>query len=291
MRCGDFSAAWEISDRMLSARRGVPCWDQPRHLQYIWNGQPLAGQRVLIRCYHGLGDTVQFIRYVPLVKHLAAHTSVWVQPELLPLLRSMLIVDELIPLHDGTPEVEYDVDMELMELPHVFRTTLDTIPTAVPYLRVPEVRRFADDELHVGVVWRSGGWDDRRSIATALLAPLAEIEGVRLHPLQLGSAAAEWPSQWGENLATGDAVELARTMRSLDRVISVDSFPLHLAGALGVRTWALLHSDPDWRWMLNRTDTPWYPTMRLWRQPRAGDWESVIEAVAASLRACRATSR
>src|SRR4051794_40948305 len=110
MRHGDFSAAWEISDAVLHAHAGVPCHDWPRHFQYVWNGVSLAGQRVLIRCYHGLGDTVQFIRFAPWVKAIAREVIVWAQPELLPLLRTAAGIDRLLPLHDGTPDIDYDVD-------------------------------------------------------------------------------------------------------------------------------------------------------------------------------------
>jgi hypothetical protein len=117
MQRGAFEAAWGISDAVLRARAGVPCGHWPRHLQYIWDGTPLAGKRVLVRCYHGLGDTIQFIRYVPLIKEIAREVMVWAQPALLPLLRTLRGIDLLLPLHDGTPDVEYDVDVESMELP------------------------------------------------------------------------------------------------------------------------------------------------------------------------------
>jgi hypothetical protein len=285
MRRGDFEVGWRICDRVLETRRGVPCWHLPRHEQYLWDGTPLDGRRVLIRCYHGLGDTIQFIRYVPAVMEIAREVIVWAQPPLIPLLETVEGIDRLLPLHDGVPDVGYDIDVELMELAHVFRTTLSTIPCRVPYLHVSPahgVRR--GDGLHVGIVWRSGGWDDRRSVPTALLEPLAQLPNVQLHPLRQGSAAAEWPEGWGRSFATDDPVELARRMRALDLVVSVDSFPLHLAGALGVPTWALLHADPDWRWMLHREDSPWYPSMRLWRQRGPGDWSDPIKRIAGALR-------
>src|ERR671932_14884 len=139
MRRGAFEAAWAISDAVLRARAGVPCWHWPRHLQYIWDGTPLAGKRVLGRCYHGLGDTIQFIRYAPLIKAIAAEVIVWAQPPLLPLLEMVQGIDQLLPLHDGVPEVEYDVDVEVMELPHIFRTTPETIPLTISYLHVDPI--------------------------------------------------------------------------------------------------------------------------------------------------------
>src|SRR3712207_6559067 len=139
MRRGEFEAAWALSDAVLRARAGVPCWHLPRHLQYIWDGTPLAGKRVLVRCYHGLGDTIQFIRYVPLVSAIAAEVIVWAQPALIPILRTVRGIGRLLPLHTGAPAVEYDLDVEVMELPHVFRTTLATLPAEVPYLHVEPV--------------------------------------------------------------------------------------------------------------------------------------------------------
>jgi hypothetical protein len=283
MRRGDFAAAWEISDRVLRQRGEVSSRDLPRHLQSVWDGEPLDGKRVLVRCYHGLGDTIHFIRYVPLVKAVAAEVIVWAQPELLPLLRGVRGIDRLLPLHHGKPEAGYDIDVEIMELPHVFRTTLQTLPAEIPYLHVQPARIPDDAQPAVGIVWRAGDWDERRSIPFPLLAPLARVPGIALHVLQRGSGLAERPAGFGIVSGTDDVLQAARVMRALDLVISVDSMPAHLAGALGVPVWNLLHAEADWRWMEGRTDSPWYPTMRLFRQEQPGEWEPVISRVAAAL--------
>ncbi len=283
MRRGDFAAAWEISDRVLRQRGEVSSRDLPRHLQSVWDGEPLDGKRVLVRCYHGLGDTIHFIRYVPLVKAVAAEVIVWAQPELLPLLRGVRGIDRLLPLHHGKPEAGYDIDVEIMELPHVFRTTLQTLPAEIPYLHVQPARIPDDSQPAVGIVWSAGGWDERRSIPFPLLAPLARVPGIALHVLQRGSELAERPAGFGIVSGTDDVLQAARVMRALDLVISVDSMPAHLAGALGVPVWNLLHAEADWRWMEGRTDSPWYPTMRLFRQEQPGEWEPVISRVAAAL--------
>lgn len=284
MRRGAFEAAWAISDAVLRARAGVPCWHWPRHLQYVWDGTPLAGKRVLVRCYHGLGDTIQFIRYAPLIKEIAREVMVWAQPALLPLLQTMRGIDRLLPLHDGTPDVEYDVDVESMELPHIFRTTLATIPAEIPYLHVTPAALPRHGRLAVGLVWASGDWDHaRRSIPFSLLAPLAAVPGVALYMLQRGPALANYQHGVGILAGSDDVVEAARIMRALDLVISVDTMPAHLAGALGVPVWTLLDTAADWRWMEGREDSPWYPTMRLFRQERPGVWESVIARVVAEL--------
>jgi hypothetical protein len=282
MRSGDWARAWEFSDRAVEARRGVPCWKWPRHLQYIWDGTPLHGRRVLIRCYHGLGDTVQFIRYVPLVKRIAKEVTVWAQPVLIPLLSRVQGIDRLLPLHDGVPECDYDVDVEIMELAHVFRTTVATVPDARVFAGLDWRPAHEPDALHVGLVWQAGGWDERRSLPPSALEPWWNIPGVCWHILQRGSALSTSPSRCV--MDGSDAPEVAaEVMRTLDLMISVDSFPAHLAGALGVPTWTLLQRDADWRWMLARDDSPWYPTMRLFRQLRAGEWEEVVERVGTEL--------
>jgi hypothetical protein len=282
---GDFAAGWEISDRIYAARRGQPRHVGPRHEQILWDGAPLHGRRVLLRCYHGLGDTIQFIRYAPLVKAIAREVIVWAQPELLPLLRTADGIDALLPLHEGTPEVECDRDVELMELPYIFRTNEKTIPAHVPYLHWPEKISPSPRSaaLQVGLVWCSGNWDSRRSVPLAELEPLTRIRGVTLHALQRGSALAEWPSDWGPISGADEIESLAAKMLELDLIISVDSMPAHLAGALGRRVWTLLSANADWRWMEHRVDSPWYPTMRLFRQPSLGNWRAPIQQIAAAL--------
>ena len=291
MRRGDLAAAWAVSDAVLRGRGGAPRWHLPRHEQWVWDGRPLDGKRVLVRCYHGLGDTLQFIRYAPPLKEVAAEVTVWAQPALLPLLATVAGIDRLLPLHDGVPEVEYDVDVEVMELPHVFRSTLETLPAEVPYLHADPAPLPRDGRLAVGLVWRAGDWDDRRSVPPGELAPLAALPGVALHLLQRGPALAERRAGLGVVSGSDDVAEAARVMRALDLVVTVDSMPAHLAGALGVPVWTLLHAESDWRWMEGRDDSPWYPTMRLFRQPRPGDWSSVIARVAEALGARAATAR
>ena len=283
IRRGDFAAAWRVSDAVLRGRGGESCAHLPRHEQWVWNGAPVDGKRVLVRCYHGLGDTLQFIRFAAPLREVAREVIVWAQPELIPLLSTARGIDRILPLHDGAPDAAFDVDVEVMELAHLFRSTPATLPSAVPYLHADPAPLARDGRLGVGVVWRAGDWDERRSIPPALLSPLAELSGVTIHVLQRGSGLHERPPGFGVLSGSDDVLETARAMKALDLVISVDSMPAHLAGALGVPVWTLLHADPDWRWMQGRDDSPWYPTMRLFRQPRAGDWAAVIARVAAEL--------
>lgn len=287
MRAGEWADAWRVSDRVLAAHAGVPCWDRPRHEQWIWDGSPLDGRRVLVRCYHGLGDTLQFIRYAPLLRGIGVDATFWVQPALIPLLRTMGDIGTLLPLHDGEAGVDYDVDVEIMEFAHVFRSTPRTLPADVPYLHAEPAARPADGRLHVGLVWKAGDWDDRRSIPAGLLAPLAEVPGVAIHVLQRGAGRDERPASLGVDAGADDPLEAARIMRALDLVVTVDSMPAHLAGALGVPVWTLLQRDADWRWMSGRHDSPWYPTMRLFRQQAQGEWEPVIARVADALKSFR----
>jgi hypothetical protein len=171
-----------------------------------------------------------------------------------------------------------------LERPYVFRSSLRSLPAAVPYLHAGRPASIAHDgRLAVGLVWHAGsGWDARRSIAPSFLRPIAELPGVQLHLLQRGPALASC-ADMGVVSGSDDVEHAARVMAALDLVISVDSMPAHLAGALGRPVWTLLHRGADWRWMEGRDDSPWYPTMRLFRQHRAGDWEPVIGRVAREL--------
>lgn len=284
MQRGDFAAAWAISDAVMQARRrsGDTCWHWPRHLQYVWTGAPLAGRRVLVRCYHGLGDTIQFARFAAPLRRIAREVVFWTQPALIDLLATVEGIDEVLPLHDGVPQTHYDVDIESMEVAHALRVDAGSMP-AVPYLQAPRAAIDADGELAVGLVWQAGGWDTRRSVPATLLRRLADVPGVQLYSLQRGDAAREAATIGARDIGCDDSVETAARMCGLDRIICVDTMAAHLAGALGCPTWTLLHAQCDWRWPENGARTVWYPTMRLFRQPRAGDWHPVINDVCAAL--------
>jgi hypothetical protein len=285
MRRGDFESAWKISDEIFYERRGVRCHAWPRHLQWLWDGGSLDGKRILIRCYHGLGDTVQFIRYAPMLAARAKAVTIWTQPALTSLIGTMPGVGSVLPLHDGTPEADFEADVEVMELPYIFRTTIETVPARIPYFFIGDSWPRRHPELAVGVAWRAGPWDRRRDVPFPLITRLAEVPGVRFYILQQRTNSHERHKKFHGAIDDNyDALDTARLMRQLDLVISVDSLPAHLAGALGVPTWTLLIKDADWRWMENRDDSPWYPTMRLFRQTDPGDWSPVIARVAAELR-------
>ena len=286
MRRGEFGTAWRISDELLRRHLAAPSdpRDVPRHQQVIWNGASLRGKRVLVRCYHGLGDTIQFIRYIPLLKAIAAHVTVWAQPSLITLLSTTDGIDSMIPLHNGTPDCDYDADVEVMELPYVFRTTIEAIPARVPYFHV-DASALDDCKMKVGLVWRGGDWDPRRDVPFDLFTQLAELQEISFYALQQEATAFEHHQSFKKILPPGaEALTTARVMRALDLIVSIDSMPAHLAGALAVPIWTLLQKNADWRWMSDRSDSPWYPTMRLFRQEQAGDWQPVVAQVKRELR-------
>jgi hypothetical protein len=197
-------------------------------------------------------------------------------------------------LHDGAPEVAFDCDIEIMELAHALRVDAQSVACTVPYL-FPKPLPFSlptsmskslpkyGTMLRVGLVWRAGDWDQRRSIPGRALSILAHVSGVQLYSLQYGPGSEEAAAIPAHDVSSSDAERTAALLRGLDLVISVDTFVAHLAGALGVPVWLLLRSECDWRWMNGRSDCIWYPSMRLFRQQRAGDWNSVIVDAACAL--------
>jgi hypothetical protein len=280
LRAGDFERAWSISDRSLHqyCASGAVKHTGERHRQRIWQGEALAGRRVLIRCYHGLGDTLQFIRFAKPLRAIAREVVVWAQPELLSLLRKVEGVDAVLPLHDGTPAVSYDVDIEVMELAHALRATPQMIASRIPYLPQParRRRRIPSEPFAVGLVWEAGNWDRRRSVDPKLLARLTSEAGARLYSLQQGQArqaAAAIPAQ---DIAVANIDDLTVVLMELDLIIAVDTMVAHLAGGLGAPVWTMLHTDCDWRWPASGRETVWYPTMSLFHQKACGDWNSVV---------------
>ncbi|RFZ82778.1 ADP-heptose--LPS heptosyltransferase [Mucilaginibacter terrenus] len=285
MKCmlrGDFKKAWQFSDKAMAegVNRDI---NLPRHFQNIWDGTPLNGKRVLVRCYHGLGDTIQFIRYVPKLRQIAKEVIVWAQPALLDLLKSVNGIDRLIPLHDGAPDVEYDVDIEVMELPYIFRSTIETLPSEVPYLQVSPTILANNSHLSVGIVWRAGNWNPGRCLPFSAVKPLLDRHDVNFYILQDDAVNAGWDKSSGVHPGSFNLYDYARVISGLDLLITVDSMPAHLAGALNVPVWTLLHADPDWRWMSNGDYSPWYPSMRLFRQQEQGNWSSVVDRVSFEL--------
>ena len=256
----------------------------------LWSGETIGNRVILLHAEQGLGDTLQFCRYAPLIA-TCARTVLVVQPPLVRLLSRLPGVTEIVAHGKKLPS--YDLHCSLLSLPRLVGTTLDTIPASIPYLTAdPALAAHWREQLtglsglRVGLVWAGGkmleGDSRRRSITLDLMAPLAEAPGVSFISLQKGEPAAQAANPpAGMNLHdfTADLHDFADTaalVDGLDLVISVDTAVAHLAGALGKPVWLLNRFDTDWRWLLDRDDSPWYPTLRQFRQPALGDWASVI---------------
>ena len=279
MLLGDFERAWQETDRIESRRRQ----GMRAEGQLVWDGTAFDGRVVLLRCDHGLDDAIQFIRYVPLLRAKCSKLVVKAKPILLPLLETIPGIDGVISLSD--PDPAFDVQIESIELPYAFRTTLSTIPNRIPYIHVETkcAHKSDSDDFTIGLSWATGPWNNERSIRLKDLKSLRDVPGLTFHSLQWGSASAEaFGHEHGLNIRNAsvpvmeDLIETAMAISQVDLVVTVDTMIAHLAGALGKPVWVLLNFDCDWRWMLEREDSPWYPTMRLFRQPRAGDWSAPI---------------
>jgi len=272
---------------------GHPEFAQPR-----WGGEELHGKTILLHAEQGLGDCIQFIRYAPMVAKRGGRIVVACHKPLLRLLRGQLNIEALWPEFEEVGR--FDVHCPVLSLPMVFDTTLETIPRDVPYLRCDEemARRWRekvglrDGRMRVGIVWagRPEHHHDRwRSMRLEQFGTLAKVAGTRWFSLQKGEAAAQAarPPEGMEivdfTADLGDFADTAGLVEQLDLVITVDTAVAHLAGAMGKRVWVMLPTLPDWRWMLKGEKSPWYPTIRLFRQEKQGDWRGVMERVAEEL--------
>ncbi|MGN6578932.1 MAG: tetratricopeptide repeat protein [Bordetella sp.] len=296
LRAGDLARgfqAYRWRFRIHEARPAIACPE--------WEGEPLAGKRLVIFHEQGAGDSLQFVRYVPMAAAFGAHVTLLVPPVLTRLLRASLPGIDVV---DRLPDsAVFDFQVPMLSLPAVLGTTLDTIPADVPYLAADRVEAQAWAQrlaaarpgLNVGLVWagssKPASYDGRRSLKPAQLTPLAAVCGIRWISLQIGEPAEEArkpPAEfhvidWTNEIR--DYADTAALVVNLDLVITVDTSVAHLAGALGRPVWILSRYDGCWRWLLNRGDSPWYPTARLFHQPAMGDWQSVIADVAAALQA------
>jgi hypothetical protein len=267
----------------------------------LWRGEDITGKVLLAHAEQGLGDTLQFVRYVRLIKREGG--------------RVVIAVPEALRrfFQDNFPDIEvvdraltggrFDYRVSLMSLPSIFDTTLQKVPNTVPYHFADPQRvarwseRIGPEGFRVGIAWQGNAKykrDRDRSIRLAEFAPLARVPGVRVISLQSAGSGADQLRTKPEGMRVeelGEAItsnpdgfrEVAAAMMNLDLLIMSDTGPAHLAGALGRPVWLALSRYPDWRWMRDREDTPWYPTMRLWRQRTAGDWADVFGRMAAEL--------
>lgn len=278
MRAGDFERAWAINDRDLAMLAYPPKHTGPRHLQRIWRGEDLTGKHVLVRCYHGLGDTIQFLRFMRPLRDIARSVTVWCQSELLPLVQRAAGVDRAFALHDGAPDVDFEVDIEIMEVPHAIKARREHVEMRAPYVSLPpavEPTLPHERGLAVGLVWEVGNWDKRRTVPPPLLRHLA-VPGVTLCSLQRGARTCELAEIGARDVSTPDVTVLGHHLRRLDLLICVDTMVAHLAGALGRDAWVMLHADCDWRWPSAGSHSFWYPSLRLFHQRTPGDWDLVL---------------
>ena len=305
LHLGDFRRGWlEYELRFANQPTPPPTYSKPR-----WEGAILPDSTILLDAEQGLGDTIQFVRYVPLVKERVGRVILRCQNPLVKLLRPLREADWLIAQDEPIPK--FDLWSPLLSLPALFTPTIESIPKRVPYLSVdPAVHRFWSprleklDGLRVGINWQGNpafAKDRFRSVPLACFEPLARIPGVRLVSLQKGAGTEQIRRQAAPfpvvdlgldlNEIHGAFIDTAALLQSLHLVVTVDSSLAHLAGSLGAETWVALPNIPDWRWLRGREDTPWYPTMRLFRQTRIGDWSDVVSRMAAGIRSIIARQR
>lgn len=284
-----YERRWEKADYKVYRRH----FEQPQ-----WQGEDLAGKTILLHAEQGFGDAIQFVRYSPLVAALRSRVLLECPRELKNLFLSVPGIEAVIGR--GEPLPPFDLHCPLLSLPARFQTRLETVPHRVPYLfpdrRLVEVWKGrmvgTEGKLRVGLVWAGNPEhlnDHNRSIPFEQLHPLQEGPGILFFSLQLGQEKRRGEDFQKRLIDLTDLIcdfsDTAAIIENLDLVISVDTAVAHLAGAMGKNVWILLPFSPDWRWLLDREDSPWYPTMRLYRQPSPGDWGSVMERVKKDLQA------
>ncbi|MGD0431525.1 MAG: tetratricopeptide repeat protein [Acetobacteraceae bacterium] len=289
---GRFSEGWTAYE----TRWDAPNHDRPHPDYRVLDPDQVAGQRVLVKEEQGRGDVIQFLRYLRLLAARGARIHLSIYDDLVPLALEMPDIE--VVLTSDADETEYDLLTSIMSLPLAFHTELETIPAEVPYLRTPAAR-IARMRHHlgpasaprVGLIWAGSRASQARSaIPPATLEPLLRRPAIEFHCLQkeLRDEDRSWLDRTGlvttHDAMLRDFADTAALIEAMDLVISIDTAVAHLAGALAKPVWIMLAFNPDWRWMLGREDSPWYPTARLFRQSKPGDWEGVVSAVADALR-------
>ncbi|MFQ5962996.1 MAG: tetratricopeptide repeat protein [Candidatus Scalinduaceae bacterium] len=289
---GKLEEGWpEYEWRLCTKDDALKNFKQPQ-----WDGSPLNGQHILVHAEQGFGDTIHFVRYLPMVKAQGGYVLFECQRGLSKLLENCAGIDEIV---ERTPDKEttnqFDVHVPLLSLPGIFGTTLDTIPSDIPYITVDpklvdqwHMRLDHNNDFKIGIVWAGSPKhkkDRYRSCSLANFVPLFNIPGLSFYGLQKGPTLVEaFDPPKGMKLTNlenelNDFADTAAVIANLDLVISVDTAVAHLAGAIGKPVWNLLHSAPDWRWLLDHDDSSWYPSMRLFRQTQFNDWIGVFERV------------
>ncbi|MBI3446386.1 MAG: tetratricopeptide repeat protein [Magnetospirillum sp.] len=303
---GDYREGWHLYEARWGCRRGQEARrhaDKPQ-----WRGEDIAGRTLLLWSEQGFGDTLQFVRYAPMAAARGARVVLEVQPALVSLFQGMEGVDKVVAAGAGGEAC--DVQAPLMSLPLAFATELDSIPATIPYLHAPAERlapwrdrlsAALPEGKRVGLVWAGESRehdieclliDRRRSLALAQLAPILEVAGASFVSLQVGRHGAQalaFPALADLTAAITDFADTAALIQGLDLVICVDTSVAHLAAAMGKPVWLLSRFDGCWRWLKDRDDSPWYPNVRLYRQPEPSDWDTPIARIAADLKAFTAS--
>lgn len=297
---GGLARGWEGYDWRWRLKDHTP----PREFaQPVWQGGEIKGLQIFVYAEQGAGDCIQFARYLPELARLGARVIVECPRSLVRLIGTIQGLEQVVAKGDALPA--FDRSCALMSLARCFKTTIDSIPASVPYLgspgktpELPRVARANSDHLKIGLAWAGNPThqnDRHRSIPLEVMQPLLAWTGATYYSLQVKQGQASGPEPLESRLVDlspliRDYSDTAALVGQLDLVISVDTSVAHLAGALGCRVWLLLPYAPDWRWLLGRADSPWYPTMRLFRQPQPGDWAAVVREVGGGLAGFKATS-
>jgi FKBP-type peptidyl-prolyl cis-trans isomerase 2 len=296
LRSGNFEDGWKGYEWRWKMKNVIDVRNFP---QPLWDGSDIPGKTILLHSEQGFGDTIQFIRYAPMVSDLGAKVIVECQKELVSLLKNVEGIHSVIPRDDQLPD--FDFNSPLLSLPFIFGTKLETIPAKIPYISAnpATVQKWQDriesvtSAARIGLVWAGNPklkFGHSRSCPFEAFSSLAELDDIIFYSLQKGEPSGHaTDSPKGMKLVDytediHDFSDTAAIISNMDLIISVDTAVAHLAGALGKPVWILLPFVPDWRWMKDREDSPWYPTMRLFRQPSSGDWRSVMKHVEEALK-------
>ncbi len=297
LQMGRFKKGWRQYAWRIDASK---TWKLAYTSALRWDGSAFPGRRLLLLCEQGLGDNIQFIRYLPMVRRMGGTVVLAVHPQLRTLFEQLADAEQVVEVSEtSSPCADFDIVAPLIDLPGHFNTTLKTIPANVPYLhpqpskKAAWKQRLSVPQLKVGIVW--GGStahlrNDHRSCGIQWFLPLSCVPNVRLYSLQKGPAAAQLQQLPPETEITdlapliNDFSDTAAAVANLDLIITVDTSVLHLAGAMARPAWAALCFEGDWRWLIDRADSPWYPTVRLFRQTTLGDWKDVFSRIEKRLR-------
>lgn len=289
---GQFREGWQAYEWRLE----VPAFRYRKLNRPYWNGEPLDGKSLLVLSEQGYGDTIQFMRYLTHINH-GVDKIIFACPvpllHLVPKIPNISLITSTI-----TPVTKFDLHVSLLSLPHIFRTDLHNIPPPCNFFHVDEklihkwAKKIQSDNFRIGIVWagrRSHENDLNRSCHLSDFAPLINIPNVQFYSLQkewTEDELAKTPKGMALNLLGGGFANFSDTAAAithLDLIITVDTAVAHLAATLGKETWILLPYVPDWRWLMDKSDTPWYSTVRLFRQEKIGDWKSLFQQVALAL--------